>query len=230
MISHVLEALYRLQLDEVTFFGGTALCRTWLPDVRLSEDIDLLVPDHIVAASLIPRMLSRALRREYPEAEWADVGVKHEVDTKLLSVGRNVQVKVQFAKWRHLWESSIPVVDSPVRLRYSDLPETVQLSVPTGAGFGAMKLIAWSDRRAPRDLFDLYELARNGYLVKEVQEIQKAITGVAPTASTLGRTVPPTVVDSWDAELAHQLTAPPPAAKCLEVVRAALQSLEERDD
>lgn len=28
--------------DDVVFFGGTALCRTHLPDLRLSEDIDLI--------------------------------------------------------------------------------------------------------------------------------------------------------------------------------------------
>jgi hypothetical protein len=29
--------------DDVIFFGGTALSRTFLPTLRLSEDIDLLV-------------------------------------------------------------------------------------------------------------------------------------------------------------------------------------------
>lgn len=44
LISHVLAAIADLpDRDRVTFFGGTALCRTWLPDLRLSEDIDLLV-------------------------------------------------------------------------------------------------------------------------------------------------------------------------------------------
>ena len=46
LISHVLAALAGLP-DEIAgptmFFGGTALCRTWCPDIRLSEDIDLLV-------------------------------------------------------------------------------------------------------------------------------------------------------------------------------------------
>lgn len=44
LISHALAALAGSSAtSQVTFFGGTALCRTWLPGLRLSEDIDLLV-------------------------------------------------------------------------------------------------------------------------------------------------------------------------------------------
>ena len=39
LISHVLAAIADWpNRDRVTFFGGTALCRTWLPDLRLSMD------------------------------------------------------------------------------------------------------------------------------------------------------------------------------------------------
>lgn len=44
--SHVIAALADLTEDgaqHVVFFGGTALCRTWCPDLRLSEEIDLLI-------------------------------------------------------------------------------------------------------------------------------------------------------------------------------------------
>jgi Nucleotidyl transferase AbiEii toxin, Type IV TA system len=41
-ISHILAALSRHRHEELIFFGGTALSRTYLLDERLSEDIDLI--------------------------------------------------------------------------------------------------------------------------------------------------------------------------------------------
>jgi predicted nucleotidyltransferase component of viral defense system len=41
-ISHILAALSRHRSQELIFFGGTALSRTYLLDERLSEDIDLI--------------------------------------------------------------------------------------------------------------------------------------------------------------------------------------------
>ena len=42
VISHVLPSLASIQQQTpIVFYGGTALCRTWCPDLRLSEDIDL---------------------------------------------------------------------------------------------------------------------------------------------------------------------------------------------
>lgn len=41
-ISHILAILSRDHRDELIFFGGTALSRTYLVDERLSEDIDLI--------------------------------------------------------------------------------------------------------------------------------------------------------------------------------------------
>jgi hypothetical protein len=41
LISHLLAALSEHCRDQVVFFGGTALSRTFVPDGRLSEDIDL---------------------------------------------------------------------------------------------------------------------------------------------------------------------------------------------
>lgn len=64
VISHMLAALSALGPDELVFFGGTALSRTHLPALRLSEGIDLiaLAPRADVAAT-VERTISRALRR-----------------------------------------------------------------------------------------------------------------------------------------------------------------------
>lgn len=42
VISHALAEISSLGTDSLVFFGGTALSRTHLPSLRLSEDIDLL--------------------------------------------------------------------------------------------------------------------------------------------------------------------------------------------
>lgn len=42
LISHLLAAISHHLADDVLFFGGTALSRTFAPDGRLSEDIDLI--------------------------------------------------------------------------------------------------------------------------------------------------------------------------------------------
>jgi predicted nucleotidyltransferase component of viral defense system len=42
VISHALAAISSLSTDDVVFFGGTALSRTHLTELRLSEDIDLI--------------------------------------------------------------------------------------------------------------------------------------------------------------------------------------------
>jgi len=44
-ISHILAALSRRHSEELIFFEGTALSRTYLLDERLSEDIDLIAVD-----------------------------------------------------------------------------------------------------------------------------------------------------------------------------------------
>ena len=59
LISHVLYALSRIVPQEFTFFGGTALCRTWCRDARLSEDVDLLVEDHVVATEELTAKIAK---------------------------------------------------------------------------------------------------------------------------------------------------------------------------
>lgn len=51
--------------DEVLFFGGTALSRTFIPEGRLSEDIDLIALTHRGAtAEKIEGSLIRGVRRD----------------------------------------------------------------------------------------------------------------------------------------------------------------------
>ncbi|ONI63410.1 hypothetical protein ALI44B_01375 [Leifsonia sp. ALI-44-B] len=42
LISRILASLAQSVSDDVVFIGGTALARTHLPELRLSEDVDLI--------------------------------------------------------------------------------------------------------------------------------------------------------------------------------------------
>jgi predicted nucleotidyltransferase component of viral defense system len=67
LISHLLATLSVHVADRVVFFGGTALCRSLLPNGRLSEDIDLIaVGRRRDVAGLIEHHLVRENRREFP--------------------------------------------------------------------------------------------------------------------------------------------------------------------
>ena len=62
LISSILAAL-QIHADDLIFFGGTALARTYLPAGRLSEDIDLIaVTDRRTVARAISRTIERGLR------------------------------------------------------------------------------------------------------------------------------------------------------------------------
>lgn len=67
LISHVLAALARsLPTDDVVFFGGTALSRTFLVDARLSEDVDLIaLAPRAEVARAIEHAVARGLARTH---------------------------------------------------------------------------------------------------------------------------------------------------------------------
>ncbi len=220
LISHVLAAIADWpDSNRVTFFGGTALCRTWLPDLRLSEDIDLLV-DPLADGDGLRTHITRRLRREFPSLFWTRLGPQHQVETWTLAAD-DLEVKVQFAR-RQEWQT-IPVAIEPVQLRYSDLPDTAQLRVPTPSGFAAMKLMAWFDRHTPRDLYDLAALADAGHIDQQASQLVKSIAGYTPSDSTLERTVPRTVTAAWHTELGHQTADLSSPDECLRRTRDALR-------
>ena len=55
---------------ELIFYGGTALCRTILDGTRVSEDVDLLHADPEAVLEELANTVPRALRREFPRAEF----------------------------------------------------------------------------------------------------------------------------------------------------------------
>ncbi len=228
LISHVLAALAEPPTGTTgptMFLGGTALCRTWCPDIRLSEDIDLLVasPDDI---GPMLKAISNGIRREYPNHSWTAEGVRHQVDTRMLRSATST-VQVQFIWDRPAW-NRLPVMQAPVALRYSDLPATADLPVPTAASFVALKVSAWLDRSAPRDLFDLAALADHGHINNEAIRLTKQLTGASPAPGLFAAKAPKSVTRAWDIELGHQLGKLRSADECLSIVRDGLRNLRHK--
>ena len=71
-ISHILAALSRHRREELIFFGGTALSRTYLLDERLSEDIDLIAVAHRDGlADALRKDINAALARTHGRITWS---------------------------------------------------------------------------------------------------------------------------------------------------------------
>ncbi|MDT4934649.1 MAG: hypothetical protein QOK11_2541, partial [Pseudonocardiales bacterium] len=171
LISHVLAAISRYHRDEVLFFGGTALARTFLPDGRLSEDVDLiaLAPRADVAAAL-EKTPASALRRSHGRIAWAPAltAVRDADAAVLLAEDGRLTVRVQLLDHRGYepWPASIRDLGQ----RYSDSAPAAP-RVPTAPAFAAWKTVAWHDRAAPRDLWDLWALAEHGHITQDAAEL-----------------------------------------------------------
>ncbi|MDN5985739.1 MAG: nucleotidyl transferase AbiEii/AbiGii toxin family protein [Propionibacterium sp.] len=151
LISHVLSAVSPLGVDDVMFLGGTALSRTWLPGLRLSEDIDLIAlgrrPD---VADLIEAAVARALRRGFGEVSFSPHmrSARHPQPSVMAVAGLKVQVQLLAATGYPAWPSTV----SQIVQRYRDAP-SAQLRVLTRPAAAAAKTrcLARSARR-PRPL------------------------------------------------------------------------------
>lgn len=216
LLSHLIAAL-PLE-DRVVFIGGTALNRTHIPDVRLSEDLDV----HLVegpADDLVAHLIE-AVRLEYPGITVDSRKRRYDVATYPLQVD-GLQVQIQVITERPEWRA-LPTATTPTRLRYSDLSESVDLVVPTVEAFGAMKLIAYVDRFAPRDLFDLRELAERGALGDESLALVHQLLGRSLVSQEFE--TPPSQ-NEWDIELSHQVADAGSPTEALDLVCRRLAEL-----
>ncbi|MCL2653508.1 MAG: nucleotidyl transferase AbiEii/AbiGii toxin family protein, partial [Propionibacteriaceae bacterium] len=154
VISHLLAAISPLA-NNVVFYGGTALSRTFLNDLRLSEDIDLL---SVGARRPVATLIDDAIRIQLTPGfgpvtadPWL-ADVRHDTDACVFHVG-DIDVKVQLIDGTNY--TPWPTQSSTVALRYQGMRD-VTMTTLTAAGFVAAKTTAWSDRNAPRDLYDLW--------------------------------------------------------------------------
>ncbi|MCZ6663038.1 MAG: nucleotidyl transferase AbiEii/AbiGii toxin family protein [Actinobacteria bacterium] len=199
LLSHLIHAMRGM--EGVVFIGGTALNRTHLPDVRLSEDLDL----HRLegnANDLVSHLVD-AVRLEFPGLTTVSAQTRGDVATHVLAVDQ-LRLQTQVIGRRAEWVK-LPARSTPVRLKYPDLPETVDMVVPTPESFGAMKLVAWVDRDAPRDLFDLRELAEHGALSQESISLARQLLG-RPLVKQEFEFCP--TDEQWNLELLHQVADP----------------------
>ena len=217
LLSHLLAVLSANLPDAVVFFGGTALARTHLPDGRLSEDLDLYaVPRRADVVAEIEKVLADGVRREYGRLVWdPPLASVRDVDPAVLRAPDGLTVRVQLLDPAH--QPAWPTERCRLFQRYSDAP-TATLAVPTGAAFAAAKTAAWHDRHAPRDLYDLWGLARLGLLDTKAADLFATFgpTGRAPQPWMF---TDPSTADTWAIELGGQTRIAVGPVEALAVVR-----------
>jgi predicted nucleotidyltransferase component of viral defense system len=114
-----------------------------------------------------------------------------------------------------LWPTEVRDIEQ----RYSDAP-AARLRTLTAAGFAAAKLATWTDRHAPRDLYDLWALAERGLVDADALDV---FVAHGPT----GKPPRPWVFETghsegtWRYALSHQTRLRVTAAEALAMVRAA---------
>jgi hypothetical protein len=98
VISQVLAGLAASELrDKLILFGGTALSRTHLPGLRLSEDIDLITTTkRSTTAQAIMRTLDDALARLHSEIVWRPpLYQTRGSNSAMLTVDGRIAVRIQ---------------------------------------------------------------------------------------------------------------------------------------
>lgn len=215
LISLILAAL-QPATDELVFFGGTALARSYLPAGRLSEDIALIsTGDRRNVADRVTRLIVRGLRSRYASITWSKALTDvRDVEPVIVTTNSGISVRIQLltADGYSAW----PTTPTDLEQRYSDAPST-RLTVPTRDAFAAWKTAAWMDRAAPRDLFDLWALAQADALTSDAAALF-AVHGPirTPPQPWMCQSPPPESV--WHEQLSGQTRLSVTAAEALGVV------------
>ncbi|UNN05190.1 nucleotidyl transferase AbiEii/AbiGii toxin family protein [Rhodococcus opacus] len=227
LISHLLATLSGRFADRLHFIGGTALARTHLANGRLSEDIDLVaLGNRTELAADIDAALPRAVARTYGRLSWEPaLSAARDTETAHLRTDGGLSVKVQLlsSRERMVWPAELRILEQ----RYSDAPQA-QLLVPTLPAFAASKTATWHDRRASRDLWDLWSLAALGAIDDEAAAL---FTRYGPTNRAPGQHLFDTAPDEndWTAQLAGQTKLNVTAEAALTIVRDAWARAIEPD-
>ena len=105
--------------DELVFFGGTALARSYLPAGRLSEDIDLIsTSDRRYMSDRVTHLIARGLRSRYGSITWSRALMDvREVEPVILTTGSGISVRIQLltADGYSAW----PTTPTDLEQRYS---------------------------------------------------------------------------------------------------------------
>lgn len=221
VISHALAAIATLGTDDVVFLGGTALSRTLLTDLRLSEDIDLIVlGDRREIGAAIQKAIERQFLRSFGRPTFTPpLGETRHPDPSVLTVSRTrVQIQLLSSHGYPAWPTEVADIEQ----RYSDAPPA-RMRVLTPAAFVAAKLAAWADRHAPRDLYDLWALAEAGRIDEEAALLYGR-HGQYTTVEKVSFADVPTRV-AWRDALGHQGIIAVSPEEAVRVVRDAVAAL-----
>lgn len=219
LISHLLAVLSDRFSDRLHFIGGTALARTHLPDGRLSEDVDLIaLGNRSALADDLENALPRSVQRTHGRLIWAN-SFSSASDTIAAGLrasdGLSVKIHLLSSHGRILW----PTERRALIQRYRDAP-SAELIVPTRSAFAASKTATWYDRRASRDLWDLWALSKLGAIDDAAADLYRRYgpTNRPPGADLFKN--PPADRD-WQSQLAAQTRLKVTAATALAEVRDA---------
>lgn len=200
VISHVLAAISSIGTDDIIFFGGTALSRTHLSDLRLSEDVDLIaLGDRRAVGDRIESAVTRQLQRTLGAVQFTPrMRDTRHPEPSVMQVGDvRVQVQLLASEGYPAWPTE--VVD--IEQRYSDA-SPARLRVLTPAAFVAAKLSSWSDRLAPRDLYDLWAMAESRMFDRDAMRLFGRFGPYTSAAKVPFGMIPSAT--EWDAALGHQ--------------------------
>jgi predicted nucleotidyltransferase component of viral defense system len=200
VISHALAAIASAWIDDVIFFGGTALSRTHLTALRLSEDIDLIaIGDRRAIADRIESAVARRLQRTLGAVAFTPrLRDTRHPEPSVMQVGdTRIQVQLLSSDGYPAWPTE--VVD--IEQRYSDAAPA-RLRVLTAAAFVASKLSSWSDRQASRDLYDLWAMSELGLIETEAVDLFGRLGSYTSAASMPFTNIPSDA--EWNAALGHQ--------------------------
>jgi hypothetical protein len=203
LISHLLAAISVEVTNEIVFIGGTALARSFIPDGRLSEDIDLIASgSRRDIAVRLTTALPHALRREFPGLNWQPSLVEaREPAPAIIRSPEGLVVRIQLLSSTGYPQWPTQAVD--LVQRYTDAPPA-RLTVPTAAGFAAAKAVAWHDRRTSRDLWDLWALAERGHLDKPAAELYARLGPTNHPPDPADYATPPEQ-SQWERDLGAQI-------------------------
>lgn len=219
LISFVLGAISAdIPTDDIVFFGGTALSRTFCSDARLSEDIDLIaVARRTDLAAQIEDAVRRGLARSHGRPTWRPaLSETADSQSATLSAVGTASIQIQLVAGQgYPWPTEVREVDQ----RYSDAPPA-RLRTLTAPGFAAAKLSAWMDRHAPRDLFDLWAMSERGLI--DAAAVATFVR-VGPTGNPPSDWVFEEVPDeaAWRRALGHQTRLRITAQQALKSARVA---------
>jgi predicted nucleotidyltransferase component of viral defense system len=218
-VSHILAALSRSHREQLIFYGGTALSRTFLLDGRLSEDIDLIaLSNHDELADVLVKDIADALRRTHGRIVW-DPRWTRQADAQpaMLVTPNGIAIRIQLL--RETGYAPWPTELRQIEQRYRDALPAI-LRVPTLPAFAGWKTATWIDRYAARDLYDLWALSKVGALNPESAAlfVRYGPTGRPPAGWMFDRAPSP---EEWRARLGGQTKLTVSADEALFAVRAA---------